>query len=121
MVTIITCLSRYVSRKCHNFVILMYCILFQVIGKSYLQSDGYLMDFGIIKKAVRSLCKSMNEYFICPMKSDVLTIKEEGTQLCLECEDGAIFSFPRTDCLLLPLIHSSAEELAHYMYFALIR
>ncbi len=86
-----------------------------------MQSDGYLMDFGDIKKAVRSLCKSMNEYFICPMKSDALIISQNESQLCITCEDGANFSFPLSDCLMLPLKHTSAEEMAHYIWHTLVR
>ena len=31
-------------------------------------------------------------------------------------EDGSTFIFPRQDCLLLPIMHSTAEELAIYLY-----
>lgn len=34
----------------------------------------------------------------------------------IECEDGSTFVFPRQDCLLLPIMHSTAEELAIYLY-----
>lgn len=34
----------------------------------------------------------------------------------IECEDGSTFIFPRQDCLLLPIMHSTAEELAIYLY-----
>jgi 6-pyruvoyl-tetrahydropterin synthase len=84
-------------------------------------SSGYLIDFGEIKKATRDICKSLNEYFICPTQSDVLRIGESGGNVCIECEDGASFSFPKTDCIMLPIIHSSAEELARYIYCLLIR
>ena len=92
-------------------------------GGGYVQHDGYLIDFGDIKKAVRAICKSFNEHFICPMNSDALTISEEnnGAQLCLECEDGSKFSFPKADCLQLPIVHSSAEEMSHYIYCQIIR
>lgn len=93
----------------------------QVVGKGRVQPDGYLMDFGVIKNAVRKICKSMNEYFICPMESDALVIQEENGQMCLECEDGSKFSFPKADCLLLPVVHSSAEEMAHYLWCTIIR
>ena len=83
-------------------------------------SDGYLIDFGEIKKAARDICKSLNEYFICPMKSDAVTITESETQLCLTCEDGAQFSFPKSDCAMLPLYHSSAEEISQYIFYRLV-
>lgn len=34
----------------------------------------------------------------------------------IKCEDGSMFVFPRQDCLLLPIMHSTAEELAVYLY-----
>ena len=84
-------------------------------------SEGYLIDFGDIKKATRNLCKNLNEYFICPMNSTDFLITDKDNQICLECEDGAKFSFPKSDCALLPLKHSSAEELAHYFWCELVR
>jgi 6-pyruvoyltetrahydropterin/6-carboxytetrahydropterin synthase len=98
-----------------------YKIGVRLIGGETIGDDGYLMDFGDVKKIVRKLCKSMNEYFICPMKSTCIKISEEGPQMCMECQDGASFSFPKEDCLLLPLSHSSAEELAHFMYCSIVR
>lgn len=82
---------------------------------------GYLIDFGDIKKATRDICKSMNEYFICPARSDVIMINEDGMNVCLECEDGSKFSFPKSDCKMLPIVHSSAEEMARYLYCVLVR
>ena len=84
--------------------------------------DGYLIDFGDIKKATRAICKSLNEFFICPaLHTDAMTITEEDSQICLRCEDGSFFSFPKSDCAMLPIHHSSAEEIAHYMLCQIIR
>ena len=33
----------------------------------------------------------------------------------MECEDGTQFSFPRQDVRLLPIVHSSSEEIAQYL------
>jgi dihydroneopterin triphosphate aldolase (PTPS-III) / 6-pyruvoyltetrahydropterin synthase len=98
-----------------------YQISVKVVGGDVLSDDGYLIDFGDIKKVARSLCKSMNEYFLCPMKSDVMKIDVEETQVCLTCEDGAKFSFPKSDCIQLPIVHSSAEELSHYLWCQIVR
>lgn len=32
-----------------------------LIGRDKLGSDGYLIDFGDVKKVARALCKSLNE------------------------------------------------------------
>jgi len=79
--------------------------------------DGYVVDFGKMKKVIRSLCKEINEHVIIPVNSDVLEISEgeAGDNIIVKCEDNSTFSFPKGDCKLLPLIHSSAEELAEYI------
>lgn len=93
----------------------------KVTGSSHIGSDGYVIDFGDIKKATRSICKTMNEYFICPDYSDCLQISETETQLCMLCEDGSSFSFPKGDVIRLPIMHSSAEELSHYLWCRVVR
>ena len=98
-----------------------YRVHVKFVGRNNIMNDGYVIDFGDVKKILRNICKELNEYFIVPMKSDVLDIKEDGTQLCMTCEDGSFFSFPKGDCKMLPLYHSSAEELAHYIWCKIIR
>lgn len=93
----------------------------KAVGTERIQEDGYVIDFGDIKKAARTICKELNEYFICPMKSTDLSIVEIDGQICISCEDGTKFSFPKGDCALLPLVHSSAEELSHYLWCRLVR
>ena len=77
--------------------------------------DGYVVDFGDIKRAAREVCEALNERVIVPMLSDVITIKVEDGQVQMTCEDGTRFSFPEADCTLLDIRHSSAEELAAFL------
>ncbi|GAB9468927.1 hypothetical protein Gpo141_00006223 [Globisporangium polare] len=77
--------------------------------------DGYVVDFGEIKKISRVICKDLNESFLVPMNSDALKITFDGTNVHILTEDQAKFSFPKADCSLLPIVHSSAEELAIYI------
>lgn len=74
--------------------------------------DGYVVDFGVVKKVVRGLCKEMNEKFILPMRSDVLDIAINDGTVSITCQDGAKFSLPQGDCMELPIVHSSVEEIA---------
>ena len=98
-----------------------YRVSVRVTGSDFINDDGYVLDFGDIKKVARKLCKSLNEYFICPTKSTDIVISEVDGQVCLECEDGSQFSFPRSDCAMLPIVHSSAEELAHWFWCCMVR
>lgn len=91
--------------------------------KGRLGSDGYVVDFGDIKKSTRRICKSLNEVFICPTLSECLNITHVNSvdgkagNIDIECEDGARFSFPFGDCAMLPIAHTSCEELAKYVCF----
>lgn len=82
--------------------------------------DGYVVDFGEIKKISRVICSDLNESFLVPMNSDALKISFDGTNVHILTEDMAKFSFPKGDCSLLPIVHSSAEELAIYISNQLI-
>jgi len=77
--------------------------------------DGYVVDFGDIKRAAHDVCRTLNERFLVPMRSDVLTIDVADGQVRIVCEDGTRFSFPLDDCVLLDIVHSSAEELAAFL------
>lgn len=77
--------------------------------------DGYVVDFGDIKRAARSVCSEMNERTMIPTESDCVQVEERDGQISLRCEDGSRFSFPEDDCILLPITHTSAEKLAAYV------
>lgn len=88
----------------------------RLYGSRKICSDGYVIDFGNIKKVTRKVCKELNELFLCPMYSDVIDVSEVDGQVYLSCQDGSHFSFPAADCALLPIVHSTAEELAIYLW-----
>lgn len=77
--------------------------------------DGYVLDFGIVKAVAKAVCEELDERVLVPAKSDCLTVAHEGPSVVLVYEDGARFLFPATDCILLPIVHASAEELAAYV------
>lgn len=83
--------------------------------------DGYVVDFGDLKASVRKVCKRLNERFLCPMKSDVISIEVQDGQLNLVCQDGSKYSMPEDDAVKLPIMHSTVEELACYIFYELCR
>jgi 6-pyruvoyl-tetrahydropterin synthase len=76
--------------------------------------NGYVVDFGVVKKIARRVCERLNERTLVPMLSDCLTISNDGPQVVMRYENDE-FRVPRADAALLPIIHSSAEELARYL------
>lgn len=77
--------------------------------------DGYVLDFGLVKRLAKALCEELDERVVVPVRSDCLTVREEGDVVSLTTETGDHFAFPRADVRLLPIVHSSAEELAAYL------
>jgi 6-pyruvoyl-tetrahydropterin synthase len=94
----------------------------RLLGSRKIASDGYVVDFGDIKKVTRAICKQLNEHFLCPTLSDVLDIivstETEGSPstVTISCQDGSVFVFPKSDCAMLPIVHATAEELAIYLW-----
>jgi len=105
-----------------------YLVSIRLIGSRKIGRDGYVLDYGCVKKVAKNVCKELNEHFICPMLSDVIKIETvvEGINgkakdhLKLTCEDGTIFVFPRDDCAMLPIVHATTEELAIYLWRKII-
>lgn len=77
--------------------------------------DGYVLDFGTVKRLARALCEELDERVLVPTQSDCLQVTTSGASVEVTTEDGARFVFPTSDTRLLPIAHSSAEELAAYL------
>ena len=79
-----------------------------------LGSQGYVVDFGVVKKIARKLCDRLDERILVPARSDCLSVEERGKTIVLRYEDDE-FQFPADDAILLPIAHSSVEELSQYL------
>jgi 6-pyruvoyl tetrahydropterin synthase/QueD family protein len=76
--------------------------------------QGYVLDFGVVKEVARRVCKRLDEKVLIPAHSDCLQIREETGRVVVTYEADE-FCFPRSDVLMVPIVHSSAEELARYL------
>jgi 6-pyruvoyltetrahydropterin/6-carboxytetrahydropterin synthase len=80
-----------------------------------LTATGYVLDFGLIKRLVKEIADRLDERTIIPRQSDCLAIEERGAAVIVRYEDDE-FVFPAKDVALLPIVHSSAEELARHIW-----
>jgi 6-pyruvoyl-tetrahydropterin synthase len=80
-----------------------------------LGATGYVLDFGLIKRLTREIAHRLDERTIIPALSDCLKIDQSGGQLLVQYENDR-FAFPLADVALLPIVHSSAEELARFVW-----
>lgn len=90
----------------------------RVEGK--LASTGYVIDFGLIKKIVKSIADSIDEHTIVPALSDCLKIDRPNQRQVRVRYESDEFIFPAADVAMLPIVHSSAEELARYIWTELV-
>jgi len=77
--------------------------------------DGYVLDFGVVKRVARALCEELDERVIVPAASECLTVASGADGVEVTTADGDRFRFPAADVRLVPIAHSSAEELAAYL------
>ncbi|HVN91834.1 MAG TPA: 6-carboxytetrahydropterin synthase [Candidatus Binataceae bacterium] len=80
-----------------------------------LGSMGYVLDFGVIKKLLKEIVDRLDERTIIPVDSDCLLIERNGNKVCVWYEQDE-FVFPLADVAMLPIAHSSAEELARFIW-----
>jgi 6-pyruvoyl-tetrahydropterin synthase len=76
---------------------------------------GYVLDFGLIKQQLKEIVDKLDERTIIPTKSDCLRIERSGDQVRVYYEQDE-FVFPAGDVALLEIAHSSAEELARFIW-----
>lgn len=79
-----------------------------------LSREGYVVEFGIVKRIASKLCERLDGGLLLPARSDCLTILEDGDSVVARYENDE-FRFPRGDVVLLPIAHTSVEELAEYL------
>ena len=79
-----------------------------------LGATGYVLDFGLIKQVTKEIVDRLDERTIIPANSDSLTITRAGEEISVLYGNDR-FAFPLNDVVLLPITHSSAEELARYL------
>jgi dihydroneopterin triphosphate aldolase (PTPS-III) / 6-pyruvoyltetrahydropterin synthase len=98
----------------------------RLLGQRTIGADGYLIDFGCIKAVCKSVCKRLNEHFICPMHSNVLNISVSDSSVRIECMENdkdalSVFVFPQQDCAMLPIVHATTEEIAIFLWSEILK
>ncbi len=79
-----------------------------------LQGD-MVFDFLDIKPIVREVCDSLDHKLLLPKENKQLKIYEEENNYKIITPCESMFSFPKQDVLLLPILNTSAERLAVYI------
>lgn len=84
-------------------------------GEALELNADMVFDFLDIKPIVREVCDSLDHKLLLPKLNDRLQIHDEGKNFKIQTPDESIFSIPKQDVLLLPILNTSAERLAMYL------
>ena len=87
----------------------------RVSGSSKKLASDMVFDFLDIKPIVRDVCDSLDHRLLLPSDNPWIKMSEVGDNYNVEALN-AKFSFPKSDCLILPLPNVSAECLAIYLW-----
>jgi 6-pyruvoyltetrahydropterin/6-carboxytetrahydropterin synthase len=76
--------------------------------------SGFIMDFGDVKRVLRSIADDLDHQVLVQAKSPVaqLTTTEESVEMVVP---GKRYVFPRGDVTLLPIEHTAAEHLVEHV------
>lgn len=80
-----------------------------------LMDTGYVLDFAIVKQATKEIVDRLDERTLIPADSDCLKLESRGNAIIVRYEHDE-FVLPAADVCLLPIVHTSAEELARYIW-----
>jgi dihydroneopterin triphosphate aldolase (PTPS-III) / 6-pyruvoyltetrahydropterin synthase len=87
-----------------------------VFVEGRLLKTGYVIDFGLIKRLTKEIVDRLDERTIVPRNSDCLTIEGPRNGAVRIRYEHDEFVLPAADVCLVPIVHSSAEELARYIW-----
>lgn len=80
-----------------------------------LDGEGLLVGFAEVKSAIRELCRGLDSRMLIPAASPHLEIEQSGGDVAVRFRDRR-YSFPAEDVVLLPLVNTSIELLARYLW-----
>src|SRR5438045_2044830 len=84
-----------------------------------LDADHYVFDFISLKNETLALCNELDHRMLLPTQSQLIRVEERDGSVTARYKDRA-WTFPREDCVLLPLGNTTAELLARYLGLRLL-
>jgi len=79
-----------------------------------LDVNHYVFDFIALKSLMRELTDELDHRMLVPTLSKLIAVEEQAGNVRLRFR-GKEWTFPREDCVLLPIQNTTAELLASYL------
>ncbi len=89
-----------------------YAVHIKIVGKP--DDKGIVIDFTIVKDALRKIVNELDHKVLIPEKSNAAKIEKQKDKVKVNSMKKE-YVFPISDCILLPILSTSAENLAAYI------
>jgi len=75
----------------------------------------FVFDFVELKRIMKRLCDEIDHLVLLPLRSDRVTVVEDGEMVSVSVDGKPRYVFPRRDCALLPIPNTTVEMLAQLL------
>jgi 6-pyruvoyltetrahydropterin/6-carboxytetrahydropterin synthase len=79
-----------------------------------LDANHYVVDFIALKDMTRAITDELDHRMLLPTRNDLIRLDEDGSNVRVTYRDR-FWSFPRDECVLLPIANTTAELLADHI------
>jgi 6-pyruvoyltetrahydropterin/6-carboxytetrahydropterin synthase len=79
-----------------------------------LDDNQYVFDFIALKQHTKAITDTLDHRMLLPTESDLIRVAERDGQVDVRYGER-LWTFPREDCVLLPLANTTAELLGRYI------
>ncbi len=79
-----------------------------------LDENHYVFDFIALKNLLRELIDELDHRMLLPLQNPLIRVEQNSESVQVRFAHK-YWQFPREDCVLLPIINTTAEELAAYL------
>lgn len=79
-----------------------------------LDGNRYVFDFIALRDAAQKVVDELDHRVLLPTQHETISVVDHGHEVEARYEDRR-WIFPREDCILLPVINTTAEEIANWI------
>lgn len=87
----------------------------QIYVEGPLNNDGMVLDFRNVKQEAVNICSTLDHKVILPGKSPTISVKSEEGFIEVHVSEKR-YVFPQEDCVIIPLMATTAELLAKHIH-----
>ena len=79
-----------------------------------LDENCYVVDFIALRDALKAIADELDHHMLLPLEHRAIDVQADEREVVVSFEDRR-WTFPRGDCVLLPMANTTAELLARYI------